>query len=469
MVAPSGITSTGWPAVRDTAAGFGVSFDFWQDGAGRLILAKREDGSYACSVGGAVLSIPRQVGKTFLIGAIVFALCLLHPNLVVLWTAHHQRTANETFSKMQAFSRRVKVRAHIAKIVLGNGDQEIQFHNGSRILFGARARGFGRGFDNVDVEVFDEAQILTESTLDDMIPAMNAAPNPLPIFIGTPPKPSDPSEFFTNKRKAVLEEGDEDSAYVEFSADEGCDLDDRDQWAKANPSYPTRTKSTAIKRMRKLLGDDSFAREGLGIWPGSGSDALPWNVVTEAQWEACRSTEPAELATTEGWWEGPPVLAIERSASHTAIVGAGACREGGTGVQLVEHKEGVEWVLDLMAAIRAERKCSTVVIDKVALAASLIDDLEDEGWTVLQPKYAELKQATTDWHDGIVTPGWIHRPPAEGPDTLTEHVGRVSFRTSSEGVQLLDRKGGDFTAAVASVLALWGAGQAPGPPPTLIF
>jgi hypothetical protein len=64
-----------------------------------VILAKRADGKYAATIGGTGLSIPRQVGKTFLVGAIVFALCLLCPNLTVIWTAHRLRTAEETFGE----------------------------------------------------------------------------------------------------------------------------------------------------------------------------------------------------------------------------------------------------------------------------------------------------------------------------------------------------------------------------------
>ena len=82
VIQPAGIVSTGWPSVRDTCARLGWGFDGWQDGAGRLILAKRADGLYAADT--VVMSIPRQVGKTYLIGAIVFALCIIHPNLTVL-------------------------------------------------------------------------------------------------------------------------------------------------------------------------------------------------------------------------------------------------------------------------------------------------------------------------------------------------------------------------------------------------
>ena len=52
LVVPDGIVSTGWPAVRDTCTKrLGVGFDPWQDGAGRLILAKRADGTLATTVG----------------------------------------------------------------------------------------------------------------------------------------------------------------------------------------------------------------------------------------------------------------------------------------------------------------------------------------------------------------------------------------------------------------------------------
>ena len=266
LIVPADVVTTGWPAVRNKCAEIGVTFDEWQDDAGRAILAKRADGIYACSVGGAVLSIPRQVGKTFLIAALIFALCLLNPETKVLWTAHRLRTANETFAKLQAFANRRKVAPHIKQVYLGSGTGEIVFKNGSRILFGARERGFGRGFDGVDVEVFDEAQILTENAIDDMVPATNTAANPLLFFIGTPPKPDDPSEVFTRKRELALSGEDTDTLYIELSADDGCNPLDRKQWAKANPSFPSRTPEAAMLRMHKNLTLESFIREALGVW-----------------------------------------------------------------------------------------------------------------------------------------------------------------------------------------------------------
>lgn len=278
VVIPKGTVTTGWPAVEKKCSEFGVRFRWWQKPIGRIILAKRADGKYAATIGGTGLSIPRQVGKTFLVGAIIFALCLLRPGLTVIWTAHRLRTAEETFGKMQKFAKRKRIAPHIAKIVLGSGEEEVRFKNGSRILFGARERGFGRGFDEVDVVVYDEAQILTESALDDMIPATNQCRQPegaLMLFMGTPPKPTDPSEVWLRMRSEALAGDDDDTGWIELGADRGykptplpAPLTEADwkQIAKANPSYPDDTPPEAILRMRKKLGQDSFDREGMGVY-----------------------------------------------------------------------------------------------------------------------------------------------------------------------------------------------------------
>lgn len=250
--------------MRDTCSSLDVRFDPWQDGAGRAILGKCADGLYAADA--VVLSIPRQVGKTYLVGWIVFALCLIFPGLTVLWTAHRYKTATETFSSLRGMSRRPRVRPHVLKVTQGAGDQVVYFRNGSRILFGARERGFGRGFTDVDVEVFDEAQILSDAAIDDMIPATNVSPNPLILYMGTPPKPTDPGEVFTRHRTEALSGESADELYIELSADDDADPLDPVQWSKANPSFPHRTTERAMLRMRKNLSPDAFLREGLGIW-----------------------------------------------------------------------------------------------------------------------------------------------------------------------------------------------------------
>jgi hypothetical protein len=169
LVIPEGIATSVFPRVKRRLSEVGVSFDLWQQGFGTVALGCGPDGKFAASVGGVAASIPRQVGKTFTVFNILVGLALEFPGLRVAWTSHHNRTTTNTFRACQGMVKRKAVAPHLAAgggIRTANGEQEIVFRNGSIIMFGAREHGFGRGLDEIDVEVFDEAQILTLKALD---------------------------------------------------------------------------------------------------------------------------------------------------------------------------------------------------------------------------------------------------------------------------------------------------------------
>lgn len=205
------------------------------------------------------------------------------------------RTSDETFRKLSTLAKNKRISKYIENVREANGQQEILFKTGSRILFGAREGGFGRGFDEVDIIVFDEAQILTEKAMEDMVAAANQSrwePGALVFFMGTPPRPIDPGEAFTNRRSEALKfrEGKnygpptvgEDGIYVECSADRNANPDDRKQWEKGNPSFPLRTPLRSMIRLRKLLPSvDSWKREGLGIWD---EEALTKSLISPEHW-----------------------------------------------------------------------------------------------------------------------------------------------------------------------------------------
>lgn len=401
VVAPKGVTTTAFPAVEKKSADMGIRFRWWQKPIARLILAKRADGKYAATIGGTGLSIPRQVGKTFLVGAIVFALCLLRPGLTVIWTAHRVRTAEETFGKMQVFAKRRRIKPYILKIVLGSGEEEIGFRNGSRIMFGARATGFGRGFDEVDVLIFDEAQILTEAALDDMIPATNQSRQPtgaLLLFMGTPPKPTDTGEVFTRMRTEALSGEDSDTGWVEFGADEDFEptpapapLTEEDwrQVGKANPSFPNDTPREAILRMRKKLGPESFLREGLGIWD---KIDLHRSVVSEDDWLELIDDGPAPDARPDG-------MAVD--ASHDREFSVSACWLSGEFAHAEEvWASGDEAATLKWVAARAGRRIP-VVIDSMSPAASLIPGLRAQGVNVHQGSSYDMAKACGLWYGEV--------------------------------------------------------------------
>jgi hypothetical protein len=347
VIVPAGITSTGWPKVRDTCRErLGIEFDGWQDSAGRLILAKRVDGKLAATVGGIGMSLPRQVGKTFVLTGLIFGLCINEPELLVVWTSHHMRTHGETFLQMQGFADRPLVRPFIKRIFVGSGDEEIRFTNGSRILFGARERGFGRGLAGVDVLMFDEAQILSERALQNMLATLNLSQLGLHVYVGTPPSAVDNCEFFTRMRVDALEGNATDTVWIECGADEDADLDDEAQWVKANPSYPHWTPRESMLRLRRKLDPDGFRREALGIWSPHN-----WAVFDVAAWVRLEDEHvgmPARsvLAIDVGPYRGTTTIGVAGDVNGKTVV---ICHSGpGTGwvatkaADLVANRDVVE-------------------------------------------------------------------------------------------------------------------------------
>ncbi|WP_028637727.1 terminase large subunit domain-containing protein [Nocardioides sp. URHA0032] len=383
VVAPEGIASTEWPSVAQTCNRLGWGFDRWQFDAGRLILAKRADGTYAADT--TCISIPRQVGKTYLIACIIFALCLLKPGLTVIWTAHRKTTARETFDQFDGMAQRPKVAPHIRQVLHGKGDEAIHFANGSRILFGARESGFGRGFAGVDVLVCDEGQILPESTLEDLGATQNTAPNPLFFVMGTPPRPRDPGEFFTLLRQEALDGESDSTLYIETSADRGTDPMDPEQLRKANPSYPHRTTHRALLRLRKKLkNDDAWNREARGIWDEITKQFSPFN---GALWgEAVdvgppSGTKPNGFAVDMSHGREISVEAcwVEKDSAHVEEVWAG-----------MDEAAAVKWVAD---AWRRSGRGTVVFIDGQSPAASMIPTLKALGVKVLTGNASDMSRA----------------------------------------------------------------------------
>ncbi|WP_213452880.1 hypothetical protein [Rhizomonospora bruguierae] len=453
--------------MREKCREFGDVFDEWQEGAGRAILGKRADGIYAATVGGVVLSIPRQVAKTFLVGRIIFALCVLFPGLKVAWTAHRTRTSTMTFRNLQAFARRKRVRPYLASgrndgIRTANGEQEIAFRNGSIIMFGAREAGFGRGFDEIDVEVFDEAQILTEKALEDMVAATNQSRHPhgaLLFYMGTPPRPIDPGEAFSLKRAKALSGDSRDMVYIECSADEDADPDDREQWEKANPSFPDRTPLVSMLRLREnLASDEAWLREGLGIWDATKSSG----VIPKQSWKDQLDEHSVAADRFALGVECGPDLA------WASVVLAGQRTDGGWHMELDEDQHtkgrGVAWVVPhLEAVLKLNPQIRAVVADVAGPIAALLEQYSPGRWRfkgtrieVTPVKVAELGAGCARVLDGIVT-GWLW------------HIGQPQFTSAAlpagkralgdTGMWVWSRKTAesDITPIQAGTLALVGA------------
>lgn len=455
LVLPSGLTATEWPAIKRRTDQMGIRFDQWQADLVRGAVAKRKNGKYAATVGGIVWSLPRQVGKTFTVGSLLFAYAIEHPGSLVLWTAHHTRTSGETFKSMQAMARKPRVAPYVEQVYTGSGTESVVFKNGSRILFGARDQGFGLGFAAVDVIVFDEAQRLSDRTRMDMVPATNRAHNPagaLLFYIGTPPRPDDNGEGFASLRSGAVD-GDDDVFFVELSADPDAEPDDREQWAKANPSFPHHTPVESMLRMRKHLGsDEAWMREALGIWDAKGSS----RVIDERSWDlvADPASMPIERLTLA------VDVAPDRSVASVSLAGQRA--DGLWHVELDEHRKGVDWIPGWIKQ-RAERnRLHAVVADELAG----VTEKRKNGRHYLAGTDVEVTLAASGGRDMTIACAKFFDAVMDGSVRHTDQP-QVNVALSVAGKRDVMQGVGwawnkktaeaDITPIVSQTLALWGA------------
>ncbi|MGG7450565.1 terminase large subunit domain-containing protein [Plantibacter auratus] len=431
----------------------GVEFDSWQHGLGTVALGKRKDGKYAATVGGVVLSIPRQVGKTFFVGMIVIALCVLFPGMTVLWSAHRTKTATKTFSSLKGMTSKRKIKPFMLEPRNTNGEQEIRFRNGSVIMFGAREQGFGRGFDEVDIEVFDEAQILTEKALEDMVAATNQSrqeAGALLFFMGTPPRPSDPGEEFSNRRAKALDGKAQNMVYVEMSADPDADPDDRKQWAKANPSFPHRTPVESMERMREnLTNEDSFKREALGIWDAVSSA----QVIDEVSWSNAADASSMAIDRLSLSIEVPP------DRAYAAVALAGVRADGRWHVELYEERKGVDWAIPYVVERASKNRLHAVVVDELS---GLVEERRGRHYligtdvlvTLAAREGKDMAIACSKYYDGILDGSVFHTDQPQVNVALS-----VATKRPLAGSWAWNRKDGmsNISPIVAETLALWGA------------
>ena len=364
LVIPDGIHHTDWGPVYDTCVRrLGIEYDEWQNGIGKILLAKREDGSLAHTIGGLGLSICRQTGKSFMICGALFGLSVNHPGLLAIWTAHHSATSDEIFMSMAAFASRSKIAPFVKKVYSGAGDEEIRFHNGSRIMFGARERGFGRGMSGVDVLVNDEGQIMSQKAMQNMLATMNTSKLGLHIYAGTPPKPEDNCETWMTMHDEAWSDEAVDMAWIEMGADDDADLDDVDQWMKANCSIPHRTPIHSIKRLRRKLDDDGFRREALGIY-----DANEASVFDIGKWERLIDMNVEEPNRV--------VLMIDVSPDRrwSSIGVAGKVDDGRT-LLMVQELRGTSKTVERVRELREKRRVREVAIFGGGAARVLEPDL----------------------------------------------------------------------------------------------
>lgn len=261
-----------------------------------------------------LLSLPRGNGKTGL--AAVLALYALFADdqegAQVLVVASDERQAGHVLRaarRMIELSPELSERTHIYsdRIHVPETDSEM------RAL--PADEGALQGWDPT-LMIVDELHVVTEKVWEAVTSASGKRAESLTLAISTP---ADNTESVMWKLVEWGREGTDplEFVYVEFSAPDGCALDDEEAWHVANPALGDFLAIDALRSQKRTIREEAFRRYRLGQWVGSENTWLPFGAFAPL-------ANPRTLTKRD-----KVVLAFDGSASgdSTALVG---CTLGAT-------------------------------------------------------------------------------------------------------------------------------------------
>ena len=441
-IAPEHLYSDGADALKILHAG-GMILDPWQRDILGDWLGRAPDGQWAAPTCGG--SVPRQNGKSLLLQARAASGMILF-NELVIYTAHLQKTATETFEELRDIFETPALKRYVAEIKTALGREQIILKTGARIKFLARTRNGGRGHHG-DLLIIDEAQEIDATSQASFLPAISASINPQTVYAGTPPDPGAAGVVFRQIREKALSGQSSKTAWFEFSAPEIGDVTDRRRWAETNPALGRRILVSTIESELEQMDADMFARERLGWWSPVASEQQALAIDADA-WDACVSDDPKP--------EGKTAFGVKFSAdgSEVCLCGAVCPKDGPARIAIIDRQptaRGIRWLADWLNH-RAKTACC-VVIDGRNGVDVLIDRITDT-WrfkdSIIRPQAKQMIAAasllTTELTEQTVT--WYRKQ-----TQLRDSALSVVKRPISGGWGF---GGEDAPPIEAAALALWG-------------
>ena len=442
-ISPNYQTSDGLNAAKVLRVG-DLQLDPWQMDILDDWLGKTPSGKWASTTCGG--SVPRQNGKTLLLQSRATAGMLLYGEEVI-YTAHLQKTATETFEEMREFFENPKIFKHVKEIKTALGREQIILKNGARIKFLARTRNGGRG-QHGDLLIIDEAQEIDENAQASFLPAISASLNPQTIYTGTPPDPTAPGIVFRGIRKKALDGETARTSWFEYSVDDIGNVSERERWAACNPALGRRILMSTIESECEQMDPETFARERLGWWSPVITSEVETAIDTDT-WNACASMEPKP--------EGKTAYAVKFAVdgSEAVLCGAVIPKVGPARISLIDRKPagyGTKWLADWLIPRAGIASC--VVIDGRNGVDVLIDRIADS-WrfknSIIKASANDMIAAVSVLMDGLSEKSLTWYAPQE--DLRNSAITSIK-RPIGKGWGF----GGEDPAPIeAAALALWGA------------
>lgn len=439
---PLYVTTLGKDAV-DLAKVCNIFLDDWQAYVLEKALGLNAYGGWCCTDVGLI--VPRQNGKNVVLEARELAGAFLIGEINIGHTAHEYRTA---FTAQQNLIKKLKTSPELMGYVYGfEGDVDAkripgfktghgfeaiifdflnerpnQLERFSTITYSTRTKDGGRGLTG-EVVIFDEAFALTEEQLGAIYMQQSARSmdgrNQTWWASSAGKTASKPLKRF---RTEAIAGGVENLGYFEWSAENGSDLDDVETWRISNPAFNIRISEKQIANERKIMNEEQFGRERIGIWSDEEEQE---NIIDETDWNACIVTTKTKI-TNKVFFS----LDIPPLRDFTTLAVSTHDENGNVLVEIVKREYGTAWVIDKLLELQRKRPGSYTVVDSYSATATLINDLRRARVRVREISTKEYGQACGLFYDFIQTRKLQHT----NQTVLNNAVGNVKMKTMGESL-----------------------------------
>lgn len=431
-------TSLGFQAVVFAEDVVGVQLLPWQRWWLIHVLELRGDGSFRFRR--VVTLLARQQGKTFLLKILALFMLYMGFARLVLGAAQSLDIAREAWAGAVELAQEVDdLAAEVETVRYANGEQCLSLINGARYRITAATRAAGRGL-SVDLLILDE---LREHRKWDAWSALSktttARPNPL--IVGISNAGDDESVVLNSLRATALGGSDETLGLFEWSAPDGCDLDDVAAWAQANPALGYGT--VTVESIRSAMVTDPaavFRTETLC----QRVDALDAALDLEA-WKASADTSGSLGAVRD---RVAACVDVAPDGAHVALCGAAMLDDDRARVEVLAAWPTVGQARRELRALLAKVRPRIVGWFPSGPAASLGVDLR--ALEAIELKGADVTEACQEFGALVAARAVLH----PNDPLLNAHVAGTSKLQTGDGWRFARKGVGHVNAAYAAAGAV---------------
>lgn len=392
-----------------------------------------------------IVTVPRQSGKTTLLLALEVERAMRGDQRIFYSAQTGWDATRKLLDDQAPILEKSKLSHAMKRVLRGAGNVAFVFKNGSMIqpMAGTSGSGHGRVMDmGVIDEAFDDQDDRREQA---MIPAMATRQDAQLFVIST--AGTDQSLYFNRKvaagRAAVMDGRTSGIAFFEWSAPDDAKTTDRELWPSFMPALGHTIDEAVVEHARLSMDEAEFRRAFMNIPTGSADTVFP-----EGTWERVLSDDAPQ---------GDLMFAVDATPDLSAA--SIAVCDTNLRVEVVDHRDGVGWVVDRCQEL-FDRWGSSFVVEVSGPAGMLADRLSAAGVDVTKVRSTEVARASAEFYTRVLDAELSVRNVVCshcGLVPISEAVRSASRQPQGDGWRWSRKKTtADISTLMAASLAVWG-------------